>query len=112
MTDKFWKKSERRLAEVFGTKRTPLSGRGSRHTSSDTLSENLYIEHKIRKKMSFKQLLQDTEAKAKKEGKVPLIVVRERGSSRWMAFLNLMDIPKVAEEMKKAYKGATTKSKA
>ena len=111
MADKFWKKSERRLAKRFGTTRTPLSGRGSRHTSGDIISNTLYVEHKIRKKMPFKQLLQDTEAKARREGKVALIVVRERGSPRWMAFLNLDDIPKVAEEMK-AYKGEATNSKA
>jgi len=100
MTDKFWKKSERRLARMFGTSRTPLSGFGSRHTRGDILSDTLYVEHKVRKKMFFKKLLEDTERKAKSEGKIPIIVVRERGSPRWMAFLNLADIPNVAEEMK------------
>lgn len=100
-----WKKSEQRLAEFFGTKRTPLSGKSSRHTSSDTLNDNIFIEHKLRKKMPFKTLMEKTEKLAAGEGKIPLVVVREKGSHRWMAFLNLKDIPKVAREMEVKYGG-------
>jgi len=94
-----WKKSEQKLAEMFGSRRTPLSGINSCHTSSDTLNEKIFIEHKLRKKMPFKQLMEKTERLAEKEGKIPLIVVREKGSPRWMAFMNLKDIPAIAKEM-------------
>ena len=41
-----WKTAERYVARIFGTERTPLSGSNSKHTSSDTLSEEFYIEVK------------------------------------------------------------------
>jgi hypothetical protein len=46
MADKRWKEFERRVARAFGTERTPLSGGNSKHTHSDTLHPELYIECK------------------------------------------------------------------
>lgn len=43
---KTWKSVELRLARMFGTNRTPLSGGNSRHTRSDTLHPRLFIELK------------------------------------------------------------------
>ena len=45
-----WKNRERQIAGILKTNRTPLSGSSSRHTSSDTLHEKLYIECKYRKR--------------------------------------------------------------
>lgn len=42
------RKAEARVADFFGTVRTPLSGSNSRHTASDTLHERLFIEVKAR----------------------------------------------------------------
>jgi len=44
--NKTWKSVELRLAKMFGTKRTPLSGGNSGHTRSDTLHKRLFIELK------------------------------------------------------------------
>jgi len=43
---KTWKSVELRLARMFGTERTPLSGGNSKHTRSDTLHPRLFIELK------------------------------------------------------------------
>jgi len=80
--DKYWKKRERKIASLLGTRRTPLSGSSSQHTSSDTLHERLYVEIKCRKKLPkwFKDLLDDTMIKATKEAKVPLVVLHQKNS--------------------------------
>lgn len=43
---KAWKAFERELGRRLGTYRTPLSGSNSRHTQSDTLHKDYYIEAK------------------------------------------------------------------
>ncbi|KKK89015.1 hypothetical protein LCGC14_2737340 [marine sediment metagenome] len=45
-----WKQGERRIAKLFGTTRTPHSGMSSRHTMSDTLHKEFFIEIKHNKK--------------------------------------------------------------
>ena len=79
MADKTWKKAERRICRYFGAERNPLSGENSRHTRSDCLHETLYIEVKHRKKHSAVTLCDDTAKKAKKEGKIPVVCLAEKG---------------------------------
>lgn len=43
---KTWKAVEGRIAKIFHSTRTPLSGSNSKHTMSDTLHKELYIEIK------------------------------------------------------------------
>lgn len=43
---KNWKNFERKIAKIFNTQRTALSGSNSKITSSDTLHPELYIEIK------------------------------------------------------------------
>lgn len=73
-----WKSCERRIAAMFGTVRTPLSGGSSRHTNSDTLHPELYIEIKKRKRPLLRKRHRDAfkkaEIKAEQEGK-PLLYV-------------------------------------
>ena len=52
MADKTWKARERQVAKYFNTNRTPLSGGSSRHTRSDSLHQDLFVECKLRKKHS------------------------------------------------------------
>ena len=74
-----FKGTERQIAKLFGTVRTPLSGGSSRHTRSDTLSDTLYIECKKRKHMAIHVLYADTKKKALAEGKIPVVVTKETG---------------------------------
>ncbi|MCK5293660.1 MAG: hypothetical protein KAJ49_03335 [Arcobacteraceae bacterium] len=100
MTDKTWKQIERRVAEFFGTIRTPLSSSHSRHTQSDTLHKELFIEIKYRKKIPFLTTFKDTIKKAKEETKTPLVVFVEKGSQTPILMCNLKDIRKIAQKIK------------
>lgn len=102
MADKTWKAVERRVAEMFGTDRTPLSGGSSRHTRSDTLHPRLYIEIKHRARNPWITLFrEEVEPLAAKEGKVPLVILSEKGRHDFFLFCRLReeDIVKIAEEM-------------
>lgn len=82
-----WKQFERKVAGLFGTRRTPLSGRMSGHnTSSDSLHHHIYIEAKWLKgerSMGSAVLnLWDSIVKAaKRENKIPLLAMHRRGST-------------------------------
>ncbi|KKN05244.1 hypothetical protein LCGC14_1089370 [marine sediment metagenome] len=77
-----WKAFERRVAAYLNTRRTPLSGAMSGHnTHSDTLHPDLYVECKWQgTKSAVLTLWDDTVAKAKREGKIPLLAMHRRGS--------------------------------
>jgi len=47
--DRMWKKAERKTSRFFGTRRNPLSGENSGHSSSDSLHPRLFIETKRKK---------------------------------------------------------------
>lgn len=83
MSDKTWKAFERRVAKILGTVRTPLSGGNSRHTRSDTLHEDLYVEvkysgiiaHTGGKQITIKrEVLMEALHNAALEGKAPMVV--------------------------------------
>ena len=73
-----WKQRERDIAEDFGTKRNPLSGSMSGHSSSDSLSETFYLESKLRANPPGWNLFLDTKEKAKKEKKIPVVVISKK----------------------------------
>ena len=73
-----WKQRERGIAEDFGTKRNPLSGSMSGHSSSDSLSETFYLESKLRANPPGWNLFIDTKEKAKKEKKIPVVVISKK----------------------------------
>ncbi|GAF67681.1 unnamed protein product [marine sediment metagenome] len=79
-----WKRAERLAARFYGTERLPGSGAWRRITKSDTMHERLYIEVKLRDhwpKTGVWPIFRDAAEKAKAEGKVPVVVMREKGSS-------------------------------
>ncbi len=92
---------ERKIARMFGTKRVPLSGSNSGHdTCSDSLHKSLYIECKYRAKMAVETLFEDTEKKANKEGKTPLLVLRVK-NKRGVLFVTRPEyIETLSEEIK------------
>lgn len=102
MSDKLWKATERRIAKQFGTKRTPLSGSNSGGTRSDTLHSRLYLEIKERKRLPdwFAKTIDDTKARAIKEGKIPLTVFHQKNSRDDYVVLNISDIILIAKEIK------------
>lgn len=91
-----WKSFERLVASFFGTRRVPLSGSNSGHgTNSDSLHPKLYIECKVRSKISLWQLFVDTEKKAKVEGKVPIVAIKQKGEKGYLLVLRPDDLEKV-----------------
>lgn len=83
MPDKSWKAFERYVAVLLGTKRTPLSGGMSGHgTRSDTLHPEVFLEAKHTKgtKSAFFTLWENTKKLAKREGKIPALAMRKKGT--------------------------------
>lgn len=100
---KTWKSRERKLAESFGTKRTPLSGSNSGHnTSSDSLHPTIYMESKYRKRHSVLTLYRETEEKANKENKIPVVALSEKGKAGFWLLIHQDNLIQLAEEMKKS----------
>lgn len=94
-----WKSFERTVAEFFGTKRVPLSGSNSGHgTNSDSLHPRLYIECKVRGKVAIWQLFMDTEEKAKVEGKIPVVAIKQKGGKGYLLVIRPNDIEKICSE--------------
>ena len=93
-----WKGFERRVAEMFGTKRVPLSGSNSGHnTNSDSLHPKLYIECKVRQKIAIWQLFIDTEKKAKNEDKIPIVAIKQKGEKGELFVIRPADLQKIAK---------------
>lgn len=93
-----WKKFERDTASFFHTRRVPLSGSNSGHnTNSDTLHPDLYIECKLRGKFSLWSLFEDTEKKAKKEGKIPVVALKQKGAKGFLIMIRPDDLSKIKE---------------
>lgn len=93
-----WKSFERTVANYFGTRRVPLSGSNSGHgTNSDSLHPKLYIECKVRSKIALWQLFVDTENKAKVEGKIPIVAVKQKGEKGYLLVLRPNDLEKINE---------------
>ena len=98
-----WKSFERLVASFFGTKRVPLSGSNSGHgTNSDSLHPKIYIECKVRGKISLWSLFIDTENKAKVEGKVPVVAIKQKGERGYLLIIRPDDLEKLVEIRKES----------
>jgi hypothetical protein len=78
-----WKAAERDIAKFHNPvdgRRTPLSGINSGHTHADCMGvEGLFIEVKYRKSFALWKLYMATKKLAIKEGRVPVVSIREKG---------------------------------
>lgn len=105
-----WKGFERVVADFFKTKRVPLSGSNSGHgTNSDTLSKDFYIECKFRNKFSIFALFKDTEAKAKVEGKLPIVAIKQKNERGYLLVIRPEDLQLIAAIKKKNDNGTENK---
>lgn len=91
-----WKGLESRVCKKFLGTRTPLSGSNSQHgTSADCMNcailPNVYIEIKSRSELYTHALFKDAAAKAKKEGKLPLLVTHQKNDKGELVTLRLSD---------------------
>ena len=95
--DKSWKVIEREVSKFFGTVRNSLSGKNSKITASDSLHQKLFLEMKYRKSLSLWKLFEKTKALAKKEGKIPVIGLKEHGKHGFLIVIHSEDFQKVCK---------------
>uniref|UniRef100_A0A6M3JIX9 Uncharacterized protein n=1 Tax=viral metagenome TaxID=1070528 RepID=A0A6M3JIX9_9ZZZZ len=88
MSDKSWKAVERKVAKTLGTERTPLSGGNSKQTRSDSLHDKIYLETKQRAHFSVLSLYRETLSKARKENKVCVLCLKEKGKHGELAVID------------------------
>ena len=85
---KSWKRLELKIARMLGTERTPLSGGNSKMTRSDTLDRDFFVECKLRKNPAVWNLYERTEELAKKEGKIPVVVIKKKNKQGELFIIN------------------------
>jgi len=98
-----WQKLEERVCAKFRGRRTPLSGSNSQHgTAADCIDciilPEAYIEIKLRASFLHHALFRDAAAKAKKEGKIPLLVTHEKSTHGELVTLRLEDFLELASD--------------
>ena len=92
---KTWKSFELRIARFFGEERNPLSGGNSKHTRSDSLHPELFIECKWRQKSSLVTLYKSTKELAKKENKIPVLAITDKTTKDDLIVMKKEDLLKV-----------------
>ena len=100
-----WKGKERWWARYFGGDRNPLSGSNSKHTSGDMIHNTIYVEVKHRQRQAIISLYRDTAKKAKREGKIPVCCVSEKGMRGGLVVCHSDDLTAVANQRLRARKG-------
>lgn len=99
-----WQKGEQRVAAAFESKRNIGSGSMGRSdkTASDSTHPVLFIECKHRERHSAVSLWRDTAKKAKKEDKIPVIALLEKGKPGFWIMAHIDHLPLVTAELAKA----------
>jgi hypothetical protein len=100
MADAAWKQRERQAAAVFGARRARLSGSSGceGESSSDSTHPRLYIETKLRAKHTTRTLHDDVRAKAKAEGKAPVLLLADGGRPGLLVVIHTDDLDRVLAE--------------
>jgi hypothetical protein len=95
-----WQRREQQAAELFGARRQPGSGSSGRddQTASDSTHPRLFIESKLRVKHAARELLDATAKKARKEGKIPLVVLASKCKHELVICLYARDLNAIATE--------------
>jgi len=92
MADRAWKAFERRVASFFGGVRCPVLGTD---TNADVTHDTLFIECKQRKKHSVVTLWDTVAARAKREGKTPVVCLSEKGRKGFWILVKSDDLTKM-----------------
>ena len=98
MPEKSWKVLERRVAEVLGGRRAPLSGSRGSDTTGDVIHPDLYVEVKQRAAgWHVATLFAEVKAKARKEKKMPVLVIHQRRGRSTLAIVELDTLAEALE---------------
>ena len=88
--------------ELFGCRRTPLSGSNSGHTSADIIHDKLFVEHKHRAKHTLLTLFDAVKKLAKKEEKIPVVTISEKGRHGFWILCHSSQLTEVANQRQRA----------
>lgn len=99
------KAAERRIAGLFGTRRTPLSGSNSAHTASDTLHPELFIEVKSYKRQAVQSLYDKTRTLAAKEKKLPILALHQTNRQGALIVVHESDLDTFADLIRRRVDG-------
>jgi hypothetical protein len=106
-----WKRRERDAANLFGSRRKVLSGSSGRddETRSDSTHPTLFIETKLRAASATRTLWEQTKALARREGKVPVLMLYGKGKQGALVVCHENDLAAVAAEMATAVEPGTAR---
>ena len=93
-----WKDRERQTAKFFGGRRTPLSGSNSGHTAADIIHDRLFVEHKHRAKHTLLTLFDADKKMAKKEEKIPVVTISEKGRRGFWILCHSSQLTEIANQ--------------
>lgn len=96
-----WKQFENKIARIFGSTRTPLSGGNSKITRSDSLSKEVFIECKYRAKFPTFDLWKSTQELAKLENKIPIVAIKKKGERGFLYVVSPDDIENIVDLIRK-----------
>jgi hypothetical protein len=96
-----WQRKEQRAAALFGSLRKVLSGSSGRddETRSDSVHPRLFIESKLRPKTAARSLWEATRILARREGKVPVVMLFDKGKPGGLVIVHQDDLQAVAAEL-------------
>ena len=87
-----WQKFEKRVAAFFHTKRQRSSGGSADYGDSDSQHDAIYIEAKLRAKSAIHTLFAETERRAQKERKIPILALQLKNHTGWLLVCRPSDI--------------------
>jgi hypothetical protein len=96
-----WKARERQAAALFGARRQRCSGSSGRDdcSRSDSTHPALFIETKLRASHAAVALYDETRALARKEGKIPVVALAQKGRPGVLLVVDPNDLGAVAKEL-------------
>jgi len=99
-----WKQREREAASLFGSKRQRCSGSSGRGdcSRSDSTHATLFIETKLRASHAAVALFEATRILARREGKIPVIALAQKGRPGVLLVIDPADLAAVAREYAEA----------
>ena len=86
---KAWKRAEYQAADKLGGKRITLSGGRGANCKGDVELPGWLVEVKYRKLFAVWSMYLEVEAKARKEGKNALLILKERGNHGELAVMRI-----------------------
>ncbi|MHC1635855.1 MAG: hypothetical protein ACXQTS_04430 [Candidatus Methanospirareceae archaeon] len=99
-----WKRVEREVAKYFQeidpeAKRTPLSGATEVPTLADVITKlPFFIDTKMRASFTHHSLFKETEKRARREEKVPILLTKEKEDESFLVIMRLSDFIEVVKD--------------